>query len=598
LAAGFVISRRALLLTASFDVVLVILLGGAVSRGHIKFGQLPDPIQDVLSTGALIVFTAALALLYDRGRHGAALKAEGVLHELTEKNRALQLARDRADESNRAKTDFLARMSHEVRTPMSGVLGMNELLLQSGLQEEQQEYARLIRKSAKSLLAVLDDILDFSRLASGEFRLDSCDFDPRSPTEQAVSVLAQAARRRGLELTCLVTPEVPRRIQGAPDRIHQVLVNLLSNAIKYTGDGDVAVLVDREEIYPGSVHVRFEVKDSGPGFSFQERKHLFDPFYQVDSSTTRRHGGTGLGLAICRELVNKMSGRIGVESEEGAGSKFWFSVPATEPVRRNNLDLEWSPALSGRRLLWLGRQGSAASTARVYLEFWGAVLVHAESAAKLSVGSSLDDFDLVLMDSEDSVGVSDTGDGPVIVLVPPDASVSGTTGHRAVRLRKPVQEGSLLLAVCRGLQVEAPPWLAQERSNEVDSGSTPGDVGLHTRVLVVEDNAINRRLSVEVLRRKGYVVETAESGAEALEKVARAPYNLVLMDCQMPELDGYDTSEAIRGLEGEAAQVPIVAVTAHALEGERERCLRSGMNDFLAKPFFPDQLVAIVEKWA
>jgi CheY-like chemotaxis protein len=294
-----------------------------------------------------------------------------------------------------------------------------------------------------------------------------------------------------------------------------------------------------------------------------------------------------------------MDGKIGVQSEEGVGSTFWFSIPARDPVRRNNIDLEWIPGLSGREFLWVGTTSATFQIAEIYLNDWGAQLVRVESLDDLSEGSSLSDFDCVLFGSRK--GAEEAASGALdsarcILVVPPGTPAVGNTGHAALRLRKPLQEGPLLVALSRSLGIDPPGWLVSGRG-EAESTIIARDVSVRHRLLVVEDNEINRRLSVEILERRGYVVDTARTGLEAIERVSQIGYAVVLMDCQMPELDGYDAASRIRTLQEEEPRVPIVAVTAHALGAERERCLASGMDDFLAKPFFPEQLIAVVEKW-
>lgn len=604
LIAGFLVGRRALFVTSLIALVYLVLSGLLVAADVLPVAETSDLFGNFLNVVVLLIFVAAFGRLYQRDQETARVRAKAAISDLKSVNRELQEARDLAEAGSRAKMEFLARMSHEIRTPMSGVLGMNELLLQSELDPEQRHYAQVVRKSAKSLLSIIDDVLDFSRLGAGELRIENADYDPREPLEHAVSLLAAAAHRKGLEFSARVDPDVPRRTLGASDRIHQVLVNLLSNAIKYTERGSIGVKVSRATGRGGQNLVRFEVADTGPGFTPRERSRVFEPFFQIDSSTTRRHPGTGLGLAICQELVGKMSGEIGVESEEGRGSTFWFSVPMKDPVRRNDADLDWGDRLAGCRVLWVGGESMDRESARVYLEGWGASFNSVDSMEDVEE-SGKGHHDVVLVDAGlESAASGRSGDyAPVdgarpILVIPPGTAVEKTTGRHSRRLRKPLLERPLLSAVCGALRLDAPSWLLQDEWTELETPTVRDQPVGDVRVLVVEDNEVSRALIVGVLRQNGYQVDVAGNGIEALDLIASNPYSVVLLDCQMPELDGYDTAASIRrSEEGRADRVPIVAVTAHALAEERKRCLDAGMDDFLSKPYFPEQLVAMVEKW-
>ncbi|MEE2830174.1 MAG: ATP-binding protein [Myxococcota bacterium] len=607
LVAGFLIGRAALIIVAAIDVVFVLTIGYLNSIGRLTVQKDMDHFESLLSVLAMVCFVAGFAWIYESTRSTAARRASVAIKQLQEANNQLGAARDLAEEGSRAKMEFLARMSHEIRTPMSGVLGMNELLLQSELNSEQQDYAQVMRKSAKSLLVIIDDILDFSRVSTGRLRIETSDYDPRQPTEQAVALLAPAAHRKGLVLHCLVRPEVPRRLLGASDRIHQVLVNLIGNAIKYTEAGSIDVEVTPCIGRDDQPELRFSVRDTGSGFSPGLRAQLFEPFFQVDSSTTRRHPGTGLGLAICQELVRLMGGQIGVETTEGRGSHFFFTVPQEEPIRRNDQDLDWVGALAGTRVVWVGGRCRNLDAARLYLENWGLDLQVADALnVRGELPPDLPDHDVLLVDlgssgetNAEAPGSRDDSQVKPILVVPAGMELKVQSGaSAAIRLRKPLLERTLLTALCRTVELFIPSSFLKDERTEVDHPAVDVAVSLSRRVLVVEDNEVSRELSVRVLKGRGYEVDTAENGVEALRMVTGGSYAAVLMDCQMPELDGYDTTVAIRREEAGTARVPIIAVTAHALSDEKERCLHAGMDDFLSKPFLPQQLLEIVEKWA
>jgi PAS domain S-box-containing protein len=531
------------------------------------------------------------------------------LRDITERRReqeALALARDQALEASRMKSMFVTNVGHEIRTPMNGVIGMTELLLGTGLDDEQREYAETIAASGEALLAIIDDVLDLSEVEAGTLELEPTEFDLIDTIERACGMLAARAADKDLELVVGIAPGVPARVRGDAGRLGQVIVILISNAIKFTPAGEVVVRASARPAADGRVCVRVEVEDTGIGIAPPVLERLFEPFSQADGSMTRTYGGTGLGLAMSKHLIELMGGRVGAESETGQGSSFWFEVPLT-PVA--GVEAGPDEELAGTRVLVVGANPSAAEVLEATLSSWGVRCdVVADGAEALEWSES---------------AAARGAPYGVALICSPRAGGAGyelaqtirrTASLRAIRLvlvtaagvradipdafdgvlTKPVRQSRLRAQLLRVAAAGHPAEPAADGPAAQAGDPRPGTAA---RILVVEDTPVNQVVVARMLQKHGFEVRLAANGRVALEVFGQASFDAVLMDCQMPELDGYETTREIRRIEGDGPHVPIIAMTANSMHGERERCLAAGMDDFLTKPLRDRTLRETVGRW-
>ncbi len=574
---------------------------------------------EMLADGALLIIFILPVLYFFvfRPMDLYATTLKQAKRKLKESQAQLRLSKDDAEAASLAKSEFLANMSHEIRTPMNGIMGMIDILQDSKLTREQREYTDTARYSINALLTIINDILDFSNIEAGKMEIDNIDFDLHITVESTVDILAVKAHEKGLELSSFIGPGVPSLLNGDPGRLRQVLINLIGNAIKFTKNGEVGIRVTMVEETESHVALRFDVRDTGIGISPDRMNRLFKSFSQVDASSTRKYGGTGLGLVICKQIIELIGGQIGAESKEGEGSTFWFIVVLKKQPHGQRRAMVEQDDLEGLRVLVVDNNDTNCQTFKTYLESWRCRVEVATSASEAmkklrSVADGDNAFQVALLDlcmpemSEKSLGMVIKMDPQFKNLVLVMLTSVGMRGDVksleelgfAAYLVKPIKQ--LQLLNCLRIVTGKAENIEEDTSKQiVTQHSIYEDHKKRVRILLAEDNIVNQKVVSSVLKKTlGYHADIVANGKEAIEMLEKFDYDLILMDCQMPEMDGYEAATIIRDENSTVRDrnIPIIAITANAMKGDREKCLDVGMDDYVSKPINAMELANKIDR--